>query len=83
MDQAAWYKNKISSHSGVIDIAREKLPSVIDYRFDSVRIPVSKSIGLSSKRMHLNTSEVPYYEVEFRKNRIGRVVVGWEFVNIF
>lgn len=69
----------------IIEAARRKLPYLAEFEHDVIRVPVSDKDIASSllQNDEYSTYENHFYEVEFRKEYIKSVAVGWEFVKIY
>ena len=72
----------------IIEAARRMLPYTSEFDHDVIRVPVSNKHRLEIETSLLQTDDPTifdkrFYEVEFRKQYIKEVAIGWEFVNIF
>jgi len=71
-------KNKIISQE-LIDEAWEKLPSIKDCPFDRVKFPVFLGPAFDiTKESPLSSSVVDIGEIEFNKQYIDDLPIGWE-----
>jgi len=72
----------------IIEVARQMLPYTSEFDHDVIRVPVSNKHLLETEASLLQpddsiTFDKRFYEVEFRKQYIKEVAIGWEFVNIY
>jgi hypothetical protein len=72
----------------IIETAREMLPYTSEFEHNVIRVPVGnpKPYDTDATGLPLNyriLAGKPFYEVEFRKQYIKNIAIGWEFVNIY
>ena len=69
----------------IIEAARKKLPYTSEFDHDIIRVPV-KNTDIETSLLQpaaVAGYEKPFYEVEFKKQYIKSIAVGWEFVKIY
>lgn len=66
----------------IIEKAREQLPFTSDFENDRIRVVVMKDfdIDFESQLDAPTQYDDPCYEVEFRKEYVDGIIIGWEFV---
>ena len=66
----------------IIDEARKRLPLPSEYQHERIRIPfLPDTINLIDKNdMEVGQSEITTGEIEFRKQVINGIIVGWELI---
>jgi len=77
--------NSIMTTAQIIDAARKKLPYTSEFDHDIIRVPVKNTdieTGLLQPAAIADYKK-PFYEVEFKKQYIKNIAVGWEFVKIY
>ena len=72
----------------IIEVALQMLPYTSEFDHDVIRVPVSNNyhFELETSLLFIDDADAfdrPFYEVEFRKQYIKGVAIGWEFVNIY
>jgi hypothetical protein len=72
----------------IIEAARQMLPYTSEFDHDVIRVPVSTKHRFEIETSLLQPDDAVafhkrFYEVEFRKQYIKNVAIGWEFVNIY
>jgi len=72
----------------IIEAARQMLPYTAEFDHDVIRVPVRNKypfqIELSLQQPDNDTTfHKSFYEVEFKKQYVKNVAIGWEFVNIY
>ena len=69
----------------IIEAARQKLPYLSEFEHEVIRVPVSNTDTAASQLSTgvFTTYEKPFYEVEFKKQYIKNIAIGWEFVKIY
>ena len=76
------------TNAQIIEAAREMLPYTSEFDHDVIRVPVSTSHRFEIETSLLQSDDIiafhkRFYEVEFRKQYIKGVAIGWEFVKIY
>ena len=68
----------------IIEKAREQLPFTSDFESDRIRVIVIKdlNIDLESQLDAPIGYDKPCYEVDFRKQYVNGIIIGWEFVGL-
>jgi hypothetical protein len=67
----------------IIEKAREQLPLTSEFENDIIRVLVNNwqiDFDISSQLDAPTEYDKPYHEVEFRKQYVDGIVIGWEFV---
>jgi len=72
----------------IIEAAQQMLPYTSEFDHDVIRVPVSTIHRFEIETSLLQPDESMiiqkrFYEVEFRKQYIKGVAIGWEFVKIY
>lgn len=72
----------------IIEVAQQMLPYTSEFDHDVIRVPVINKhrFGIETSLQQPDNSialDKRFYEVEFRKQYIGNVAIGWNFVNIY
>jgi hypothetical protein len=72
----------------IIEVAREMLPYTSEFDHDVIRVPVSIKHRFEIETSLLQSDDAiafykRFYEVEFRKQYIRGVAIGWEFVKVY
>ena len=72
----------------IIEAAREMLPYTSEFDHDVIRVPVSikRRFEIETRLLQQDDSiafHKRFYEIEFRKQYIKSVAIGWEFVKIY
>ncbi len=68
----------------IIEKARELLPFTSDFENDKIRVILMKdlNIDLESQLDAPTCYDSAYHEVEFRKQYVNGIIIGWEFVGL-
>jgi hypothetical protein len=72
----------------IIEAAREMLPYTSEFDHDVIRVPVSTRHRFEIETSLLQSDDAlvlhkRFYEVEFRKQYIRGIAIGWEFVKVY
>lgn len=69
----------------IVEAARKKLPYTSEFEHEVIRIPV-RNTNLETNLLQPDVPTAykkPFYEVEFKKQYISKIAIGWEFVKIY
>ena len=75
------------TNTQIIETEWDLLPYTSEFEHDVIRMPVRNKNPADIEPLLRGSKNItgtrPFYEVEFRKQYIKSVAVGWEFVSIY
>ena len=64
----------------LIEKAKEQLPFANGYKNDKIRVPVKNwEVLIDDQAIAPTEFDKPYYIIQFRKQYVSGIIVGWEF----